>query len=582
MDELENSLTGGIRIDGQDDNGALVRLLFDNAAEGMVVLDASGMITSVNESFTQITGIGKPDCLGAHVESLRAALADESVAPDVMELLGREGSWVGEAWFRRKNGEAYLAQATITVLTGADGAPLKYAAVFRDITGTKRQDDVILHKAYHDHLTGLPNRLLFMDRLKEAVSRTRRSGKTLTVMFLDLDNFKNVNDVMGHAAGDQLLKEAAVRLTECLRKVDTVARLGGDEFTMLLENVENENNAVLVSNKVIRALTQPFIIKGETVHVSASIGISLCPHDADSVETLMKNADLAMYHAKGLGKGNFQFYTKAMNERVVKRIHLEKDLRAAIDNNELMAYYQPKTRLDTGLIVGMEALVRWRRLGGNLIPPSDFIPLAEETGLIVRLDDFMLREASAFARGLKDKNIGDVYISINVSVNLSAIVFERKDLVETISDRMSEMGLEPRHLELEVTESSIIKDIDAAVTTISRLRERGFNVSMDDFGTGYSSLSYLTKLPINILKIDRSFVMHLEEDEKARLITKNVVAMAHDLGIKLVAEGVETKGQVDFLREVGCDEIQGYYVSPPVPLEKMEEFLVARRGERFC
>ncbi|MGR3179579.1 MAG: putative bifunctional diguanylate cyclase/phosphodiesterase [Candidatus Anammoxibacter sp.] len=557
----------------QDERYLLSSALFDNAIEAIMITDVNDVIEMVNPAFTTITGYSPEESVGKNESILQSGKHDEKFFQNVNDALQSEGYWRGEIWSKKKSGETFLSKQSIRVLKDEKGKTLKHVSAFYDIVDIGQSEYEIKYKAYHDALTGLPNRMLFVDRFKEAINRAGRNNTTLAVIFIDLDNFKNVNDVLGHAAGDILLKEAGSRLVSCLRKVDTVARFGGDEFTMLLENLTRDHDIIIIARKIIESLSSAFSIKGEEIFVSTSIGISLYPDDGKDVEDLMKNADLAMYHAKELGKGNYQFFTKRMNDKVVERNTLEKSLRKALTNNEMVAYYQPKVNLKTGQIVGMEALVRWNHPNGKIVSPDGFIPLAEETGLIVKIDELMLSAACGFSKELKRKNLTGVHISVNVSVNLSAIVLERKDLVEVIDKRVEEVGLAPHDIELEVTERSIIKNIDFAIETLQRLRDKGYSVSMDDFGTGYSSLSNFTRLPINVLKIDRSFVVNMPTDPKAQYVIKALITMSHELGIKVIAEGVETQEQIDFLILMGCDEMQGYFFSPPIPQDKMEKLL---------
>jgi diguanylate cyclase (GGDEF)-like protein/PAS domain S-box-containing protein len=552
-------------------------MVFENTREGIIITDADGTIETVNPAFTAITGYNPEEAIGSKPNLLRSDRHDKEFYVRMWDALIEKGEWEGEIWNRRKSGEVYPERLVITSIKGSDGQPKNYVGVFSDMSETKSNEEEIIRQAYYDSLTGLANRLLFMDRLREAVIRAGREKKGLAVFFLDLDNFKNVNDTLGHDIGDDLLVEAAKRLTECLREVDTVSRLGGDEFTVLLEALAKDDDVTIVARKVIKALSLPYTLKNEEVFITVSLGITWFPSDGDSAESLVKNADLAMYHAKQLGKNNYQIFNKAMNERAMRRLKLERGLRKAIDDEELVAYYQPKVNLETRRIVGTEALVRWKNKDGSLISPDEFIPLAEETGLIIGIDEWMLHEACAFIKEIHNEDHRDLPVSVNVSVNLSAVVLERKDLVEIVSSTIEGIGLKPEHLELEVTESSVIRNLDLAITTIQRLRDRGFNVSMDDFGTGYSSLSYLVKLPINILKIDRAFVTDLPTSANSRSVARAIVAMAHDMGMKVVAEGVETEEQLNFLDEIGCDEVQGYYFSPPIPKDKFLNLLKENR-----
>lgn len=564
-------------IAGADKEHQMVSMFFENAVEAIMVTGKDNIIQLINPAFTGITGYTPEEAIGKNVDIIKSNEHDDEFFNNMTDLLEEKGQWQGEVWIRVKDGEAFPVLLTITAIKDMDGNIEQYSSVFYNVSAFKQKDDAIQYEAQHDALTGLPNRSLFMDRLKAAIARGHREKSRLAVLFLDLDNFKNVNDSLGHDAGDLLLKEAAARLIECLREVDTISRLGGDEFTVLLENLSNEQDITRISRKLIKSLSHGYTLKGEEVFITVSVGITLFPDDGDSVVELIKNADLAMYHAKKLGKNNYQIFNNGMKERTLKRLKMEKDLRKALDRNELLTYYQPKVNIKSGKIVGMEALIRWRKADGILISPVEFIPLAEETGLIIGIDEWMLQSACAFIRDLQGPHLNDLSVSVNVSVNLSAIVLERKDLVETVTNKVNELGLEHHHVELEVTESSIIRNVDLAIDTIQRLRDGGFNVAMDDFGTGYSSLSYLTKLPINILKMDRAFVIDLPTNIKARSVAKAIVTMAHDMDIKIIAEGVETREQLDILKSIDCDEIQGFIFSRPLPQEDLRKLLLENR-----
>ncbi len=421
------------------------------------------------------------------------------------------------------------------------------------------------HQAHHDALTGLPNRLLFDDRLEHSIARAQRDSVMLTVMFIDVSNFKRIIDGLGHTTGDWLLKKISNRLIGCLREVDTVSRNGGKEFAILLEDILHENEAVIVARKLIKSLSEPFIFEDRELFLTVSAGMAFYPNDGQNSVDLVKNALNAMRHAKELGKNNYQIFTRAMQERAIQRVELETDIRKAIQKNELLAYYQPRIDLKSMRIVGMEALIRWRRHSSGLVLPAHFIPVAEEIGFIVNIDEWILRAACEFTHHINSNGAGFGAMPLNVSVNLSARNFERLDLIETVQEAAAKSGLHPNHLELEVTESAIIRNMDLAIKILKKLRECGFKVSVDDFGTGYSSLNYLTKFPLTTLKMDRSFVVDIPSNVNSRSIAKAIILMAKEMGVKVVAEGVETKDQLTFLSDHGCDEVQGYIFSPPVP-----------------
>ncbi|VAX24480.1 diguanylate cyclase/phosphodiesterase (GGDEF & EAL domains) with PAS/PAC sensor(s) [hydrothermal vent metagenome] len=428
----------------------------------------------------------------------------------------------------------------------------------------KQRTKQLDHQAHHDALTELPNRLLFDDRLEHSIARAQRDSIMLTVMFIDVSNFKRIIDGLGHSTGDWLLKKIANRLIGCLREVDTVSRNGGKEFAILLEDIVHENEAVIVARKLIKSLSEPFIFEDRELFLTVSAGLAFFPEDGQSGVDLVKNAVNAMRHAKELGKNNYQIFTRAMQERAIQRVELETDIRKAIQKNELRAYYQPRIDLKTMKVVGMEALIRWRRHSSGLVLPAHFIPVAEEIGFIVNIDEWILRAACEFTNNINVNGTGFSAKPLNVSVNLSARNFERLDLIETVQEAASISGLHPNHLELEVTESTIIRNMDLAIRILKKLRDRGFKVSVDDFGTGYSSLNYLTKFPLTTLKMDRSFVVDIPSNVNSRSIAKAIILMAKEMDVKVVAEGVETQDQLNFLVDHGCDEVQGYIFSPPV------------------
>ena len=423
--------------------------------------------------------------------------------------------------------------------------------------------------AYHDALTHLPNRQLFYDRLEQAIVHAKRSSTMVAVLFVDLDDFKRVNDNNGHGSGDMLLQSVANRLKENLRESDTIARIGGDEFTIMLSNIVKVEDAVKVGQKLLQEFTQPFIVADRKFFISASIGISLYPIDGTDTETLIKTADVAMYRVKGQGKNNYQLYNLSMDAKAFEHIALENSLRKAIDRKELTIYYQPQASLETGEITGLEALVRWQHPEFGLVPPSKFIPLAEETDLIVPLGEWVMRVACQQNKVWQDIGLQPVPLAIN----LSAKQFYEKHLTHTIDEVLRTTGLDPKFLMLEITESSTMHDVDYTVSTLSVLKEMGIQIALDDFGTGYSSLSYLKRFPLDMLKIDRTFVKGVPDDRDDAAIITAIIALAHSLENKVIAEGVETKEQLKFLKGLACDQMQGFYLSRPVPAKEIIRFL---------
>ncbi|MDO8413969.1 MAG: EAL domain-containing protein [Gallionellaceae bacterium] len=416
--------------------------------------------------------------------------------------------------------------------------------------------------AYYDVLTGLPSRILFQDRLNHALNQASRYETDLALLFLDLDDFKNINDSLGHNTGDLLLKQLATRLTACVREGDTVARLGGDEFVVVLAEIAVEEDISLVAQKIIKLITEPFIVDSHELFVTCSVGIALYPKDGEDSQTLLKNADAALYQAKSQGRNNAQFCTAEMNAKALERLTLENSLRQALKREEFLLHYQPRVDLRSGLITGVEALVRWQQKPGlQLVPPGKFIPIAEDCGLIVPIGVWVLHTACAQNKAWQQAGLKPVC----VAVNLSARQFRQQDLVEVVSRVLQETGLDPTLLELELTESLIMQNVNTAIDTLTQLKDMGVKLSIDDFGTGYSSLSYLKRFPIDFLKIDQSFVRDITTDKDDAAIAKTIISMSHDMELKVIAEGVETEAQESFLRQYHCDEMQGYFFSKPVP-----------------
>ena len=434
--------------------------------------------------------------------------------------------------------------------------------------------DEIEHLAYHDALTGLPNRPLFMDRLIVALAQATRGNQKLAVLFLDLDRFKEINDSLGHTVGDTLLKAVAERIRRSVREGDTVARFGGDEFTLLIPKIDNIEDAAKIAQKIIEALKVPFLIQAQEMFVTTSIGVSLYPSDGLDPETLVRNADAAMYRAKDQGRDNYQLYAPAMNAQAVERLYLESTLRKAISQKDLIVYYQPLVDARTEAVVGAEALLRWKHRERGLLSPGAFISLAEASGLIVPIGDWVMREACAQIREWQKT----LDINITVAVNLSARQFQQPDLVEQIRSAIVDSGIEPSSLDVEITESSAMQNADVTIYTLRELKALGVRISMDDFGTGYSSLNYLKQFPIDTLKLDQTFVRDVDSDPRNAAIVNAMIQMAHSLDLKVVAEGVERQAQLDFLRRQECDVIQGYLYAKPMPPEEFERFIRERRS----
>ncbi|HWH39303.1 MAG TPA: EAL domain-containing protein, partial [Usitatibacter sp.] len=439
----------------------------------------------------------------------------------------------------------------------------------RDVTDRKVIQERIQHLAYHDNLTGLPNRLLFQDRLANSIARAERSSHKVAVLFVDLDNFKNINDSLGHDAGDELLRGVSRRLSQCIRLEDSIARQGGDEFIVLLDSIDDSRGGSVVAQKILNALRQPFRVGGIEQHVSGSVGIALYPEDGHDPQTLMKNADTAMFHAKAQGKNAYQYFTAQMNVAVKRRMTMESALRRAVMSKDFVLHYQPQVDLRTGAIVALEALVRWQPPDGATIMPGDFIPLAEETGLIGELGEWVLHEACRQARAWQDAGMG----LRRMAVNLSARQFADAGFLETVTRVLERTGLDPRALELEITETQVMSQTEPLMALLNKLSGMGVQLAIDDFGTGYSSLSYLKRLPIRKLKIDQSFVRDVTVDPNDRAIVAAIINMARSLELVTIAEGVETHAQLELLQAAGCDVGQGYLFSRPATATALQALL---------
>lgn len=570
-DELRSEIDERVRAEQQL---KLFEMVFENALEGISITDPKGNIVAVNPAFTDITGFTPDEVVGRNPRVLKSDRHDDTFYKDMWTSLSENGQWHGEIWNRRKTGESYPEILSISSVRDEGNHVTNYVAVFHDITDMKLKDEQIEHQVYHDALTGLPNRVLAQDRLQVAISHAKRANTNLLVLFLDLDNFKKINDSLGHAVGDQLLQEVARRLQAHYQGGETVARLGGDEFLVVVEDVMDDRMVAEVTDQLFRAFDDPFMVGSHELYVAPSVGVTVYPDDGQDAGTLIKNADMAMYQAKARGKNAYFMFTQEMNARVTRRLELENDMRQALKDRQFTVYFQPKVRLDTGQVDGMEALVRWIKADGTVVSPADFIPLAEETGLIVPLGEFVL-EASCKAMQVME---GIGCTDLSVSVNLSPVQFEQENLVEMVLSNLRANGLPAERLELEITESTLMTDVGKSVEILNQLVDEGISISIDDFGTGHSSLYYLKNFPIDVLKIDRSFVRDITVDESDAQIVETVILMARNLGMDVVAEGAETQEQIDLLASFGCKLIQGFFYSPPLPLEDVIEYIRSENG----
>ncbi len=549
--------------------------VFDNAMDGVVVTDLGARILSVNPAFTEITGYSAAEVVGRTPRLLRSEHHGPGFYRSLWQSLLRDGRWEGEIWNRRKNGEVFLEWLSIGVVTDKDGQPMRYVGVFNDITEMRRKDENIRHLAFHDPLTGLANRALLLDRLEHGIDLARRDRCRIGVIFIDLDRFKVINDSLGHDVGDELLRQTASRLAGCLRESDTIARIGGDEFVVLIKDRGELSDYAALAEKIIATVGESLEVCGHAMRTGASVGIACYPEDGEEVVVLMKHADAAMYAAKAAGRGTYRFFQKAMTERAVHRLKLEMELRNAVANGDLELHYQPQVALAGGELCGVEALVRWRHPQLGLVPPSDFIPLAEETGLIGPLGDWVLAEA---CRQLALWQAQGLAVP-RVAVNLSALQLQQGDLVERIVGLARRHGIAPAALEIELTESAVMANPEYISRVFARLRNLGVRIAIDDFGTGYSSLAYLRRLPIDTLKVDRSFVMNADRDEGDAQIVRTIIALAHSLHLEVLAEGVESEAQAAFLRSCGCATVQGFLYARPLPAPALEAWLRERDAQ---
>ncbi|WP_160285700.1 bifunctional diguanylate cyclase/phosphodiesterase [Pseudomonas knackmussii] len=542
----------------------LAATVFESTAEGVMITDASQRMIAVNRAFSEITGYGEDEVLGQSPRLLASGQHDSSFYLALWHHLNAEGHWQGEIWNRRKSGELYPEWLTISAVRDGQGEISHYVGVFADISTLKYAQARLDYQAHHDPLTGLPNRLLFEARLTTALKEAQEEHQQGAVLFLDLDRFKHINDSLGHPVGDQLLKSIAQRLREQLRDVDTVARLGGDEFIILLPGLHQPRDAELVANKLLQCFGKPYQANNQEFFVSASIGISLYPGDGRDVATLVKNADAAMYRAKAQGRNRTEFYTRELTFQATERVALENELRRALETLQLQLYYQPKQSLLDGSLVGAEALIRWHHPQLGSIPPDRFIPLAEETGLILPLGTWVLEEACRQMSRWQQSHAAFGPLS----VNLAGAQLHQVDLVEQVRELLQRFNLHAPRLQLEITENFLMHQTEEALITLHALKGLGVQLAIDDFGTGYSSLSYLKRLPLDILKIDQSFIHGLPEDAQDAAITRAIIALGRTMGLTVIAEGVEREEQEQFLASEGCDHVQGYALSPPLPADQ--------------
>jgi diguanylate cyclase (GGDEF)-like protein/PAS domain S-box-containing protein len=552
----------------------LMASVFESSQEAILISDADNHIVAVNPAFCQLTGYAKEEVIGKNPKILWTERTDPKLYSQMWEGLHTQGFWQGEIWSRRKDGEVYPKWISITVVRNPDQQVVNYIAIFTDITARKESERQIYQLAHRDTLTGMANRLAFNQTLIRDLDLARRDQSVLALAFIDLDRFKDINDIFGHDVGDQLLIQAADRLKDSVRDTDLVARLGGDEFVVILSPVIDAASATQVAEKIRQALDQPYHIDGRALRSTPSIGMAFYPGDGTTGDVLMKKADTAMYHAKALGRNNVQLYAQGMEEATRQRIEIEHELRVALDAGQFELHYQPQFDRATSRCVGVEALIRWRHPLRGLVPPLQFIAIAEQSGIIVPLGEWVLNEACRQLRAWRELGLLD----LTMSVNLSSQQLAHSLLLEFIEKTLALHDLPCTCLELEITESMLMEDIDASIDKLKAIKKMGVRLAIDDFGTGYSSLSYLKQLPIDTLKLDRSFVKDIETDPSDVAICKSTITLAHNLELKVVAEGVETQGQRDFLALHHCDIFQGYLFSKPLPAEQLFDLLASKQA----
>ncbi len=548
----------------------LYATVFTNAAEGMAITDAASRIIAINPAFTRITGYAPGDIVGQRPSKLNSGRQDREFYREMWQTLASRGQWQGEIWNQRHDGTAFPEWLSITAVRDTKGVTTHYIGIFSDMTERKEAEARIHHLSHHDALTSLPNRLLLQGRLNRAILQARNRDRHVAVLLLDLDRFKTINETLGHEAGDALLVQVTQRCLGAVRDTDTVARQGGDEFVILLPELAHAQDAAQVARKILSALTQPFQLGPHALTVTGSIGIALYPGDGQNDSALLRNADTAMYRAKGEGRNCFQFYSPDMNTTALGELLLENQLRSALNHNELLLHYQPKIHAGNNQLAGAEALLRWQHPQLGFLAPGRFIPAAEESGLIVPIGEWVIRETCRQLREWIDAGLTPV----PVAVNLSAQQFIHQDVISLVRSALADNDLPAHLLGLELTETTLMRDIDRTIDTLTELRDMGISLSIDDFGSGYSSLTYLRRFQVNVLKIDRSFVHDIRPDGEEGHIVAAVIVLAHSLGQQVVAEGVETEFQRDFLLRHGCDQFQGFLFSKPEPVADFSQRLM--------
>jgi diguanylate cyclase (GGDEF)-like protein/PAS domain S-box-containing protein len=561
-----SDLTERIRNEG---NQRLYARVFDSSSEGIVIMDTQEVILAVNPAFTTITGYSEDESIGQPARILHLGIHDEQLYNSMWSIIHNQGNWKGEIWTKRNHGQVYPAWLSIDSVMDDQGHIIQYVGMLTDITDRKKAEDQLKYLAYTDVLTGLPNRFMYYDRLDHALTRAKLMKEMIALIFLDLNRFKVINDTLGHSIGDQLLIQVADRLKKSLRQCDTIARLGGDEFTIVLTDTPNRRDIMTVVYKLIECFNKPFIVNKNELFISGSVGISIYPEDGGDIETLIKNADTAMYRAKE-SKADYQFYSVEIDELNTNRMNMEISLRKALKNKELLMYYQPQVDTYTREIVGLEALLRWNHPEEGMISPADFIPIAEETGLIIAIGEWVIENVCQQISLWKQKG----YMPIDISINLSPLQLMDNIFLTKLNSMVMNSSIDPEYLSIEITESISTHNHAGAQKILNEIKKLGVSISIDDFGTGHSSYAYLKRYQPNTMKIDQLFIRNIQSDKHNAAIVKSIIELARGLDIIVIAEGVETEEELEILKQFRCDHIQGYLISKPIHPKDIERFLL--------
>lgn len=559
-----------------NDNLQLVEKIIENTAEGIIVTDLTGKILKVNRGFLTMSEFNENEVIGENPKILKSGKHQDNFYKNMWEEIIINGCWSGEIWNRRKDGAIYPKWLTINTIKDDENNPNYYVGLLTDITKLKDVENKLNHLAYYDSLTSLPNRTLFNERLIQSLKFNKRYKSKLAVFSIDLDRFKNINDTLGHSFGDEYLLEISSRLKDRVRESDTVCRVGGDEFLIILDKFSSIDDVSLVAANILKVIENPMILSDKEIRNSASLGIAIFPEDDDSAEGLIRKADSAMYLAKNSGKGAYKFFSKELENSNNSKLNLEIELRKALEEKRFELFYQPQTNIEKYIngefsVIGCEALIRWRKEDGTLIPPDSFIPLAEETGLIIPMGKWVLQESCRTAAKWHEQGT-----PIRVSANVSSIQFEDPNFLYYLDEALLTSGLPPELLHLELTESMLLNNLQDTINLLNEIKNRGILFSIDDFGTGYSSLSYIKELPASNLKIDKTFVFKMDNSVQDKSLVQVIISIAKTFGMNSLAEGVETTAHLDELYKMGCEEIQGYLISKPLPQDEFEKFLIKK------